>query len=153
MPKPRKYQLHDFLSSVLTQNVYERWLHRKAMAHVRRDRKRGNVTATNEAYKKAIHEAVACSLGRDDYTGEALSWSLCSTYSNEESKSGRRHYKASLALLPTVDHVGDGLGPADFKICAWRTNDAKHDLSHDEFVELCRLVVAHFERHASIEKR
>ena len=26
------------------------------------------------------------------------------------------------------DHVGDGLGAADFKICAWRTNDAKHDL-------------------------
>jgi len=61
-------------------------------------------------------------------------------------KSGYRTYKAGFALLPTVDHVGDGLGEADFKICAWRTNDAKSDLTHDEFVALCRRVVKHFDR-------
>jgi hypothetical protein len=43
--------------------------------------------------------------------------------------------------LPTVDHVNDGLGPADFRICAWRTNDAKNDQSLDEFVALCRRVI------------
>jgi hypothetical protein len=82
----------------------------------------------------------------DHYTDEALDWSLLSKYDNATSRQQRRAYKASFALLPTVDHVGDGLGPANFKICGWRTNDAKHDLTHEAFVELCRLVVARFDR-------
>ena len=45
----------------------------------------------------------------------------CKPVLNEEFKAKRRHYKAALALLPSVDHVGDGLGEADFKICGWRT--------------------------------
>jgi hypothetical protein len=46
-------------------------------------------------------------------------------------------HKARFATLPTVDHVGDGLGPADFEICGWRTNDGKCDLSRADFVDLC----------------
>src|SRR6266496_4750038 len=35
-------------------------------------------------------------------------------------------------------------GPADFKICGWRTNDAKGDLLLEDFVALCsRVVSAH----------
>ena len=90
-----------------------------------------------------IHRAVVHCNGRDSYTGEDLRWDLISTYDNEKSKAGRREYKAGFALLPTVDHVGDGLGPADFKICGWRTNDAKNDLSYSEFVEVCRRVVVY----------
>jgi hypothetical protein len=146
MAKSRKYQCPDFLSSRVTQESYERWLRGRAAAHVKRDRGRGNTTATNEAYKIAIHRAVSHSGGQDHYTGEELDWSLLGRYSNEESKANGRRYKATLALLPSVDHVGDGLGEADFKVCAWRTNDAKNDLSHDEFVALCRRVVAHHER-------
>jgi len=145
MPKTRKYALPKFLSATLSSAAYEKWLHRKAVAHVRRDRKRGNAAATNEAYKLAIHRAVVLSGGRDHYTDEILDWSLCSKYSNVESHTHRRRYKATLALLPTVDHVGDGLGEADFKVCAWRTNDAKSDLTHEEFVALCRMVVTHFD--------
>ena len=117
----------------------------KGSGHIKRDRKRGNTTATNEAYKMAIHRAVGVCGGYDHYTGEHLDWSLLGKYSNEESKAQGRRYKATLALLPSVDHVGDGLGEADFKICAWRTNDAKNDLTHDEFVALCRRVVSHFD--------
>jgi hypothetical protein len=80
---------------------------------------------------------VCLSIGTDEYTGEQLAWNLISTYNNDESKQGRRAYKARFALLPTVDHVGDGTGAADFKICGWRTNDAKGDLSLEEFVALC----------------
>lgn len=137
----RKYALPGFLQPVLTQQAYERWLSRKAVAHVRRDRVRGNLSATIEDYKRAIHEAVCSSDGADAYTGESLEWSLLSKYDNAESKQGKRAYKAKFALLPTVDHIGDGLGSADFKICAWRTNDAKGDLSLSEFMELCRRVV------------
>jgi len=137
----RKYQIPKFLEGTVTQDHYERWLHRKALAHIRRDRKRGNKTATNEKYKIAIHKAVSDSEGKDAYTGEKLDWTLLSKYDNKASKKYGRNYKKQFALLPSVDHVGDGTGPVDFKICAWRTNDAKSDLSYKEFVELCRKIV------------
>ena len=137
----RKYQLSNKLATLVTQEVYERWLDNKARTHLSRDRKRGNLTATNEGYEKAIHQTVCDSDGRDAYTNEELDWSLLSTYNNKKSKEGGRHYKKQFALLPSVDHVGDGTGEADFKICAWRTNDAKNDLSYLEFVELCKKVV------------
>jgi hypothetical protein len=142
----KKYALPPFLAEYITQANYVRWLERKSISHVRRDKKRGNTTAINEAYKIAIHAAVVASNGCDHYTGEMLHWNLLSQYENEESKLRKREYKALFALLPTVDHVGDGLGQADFKICAWRTNDAKNDLSHDDFVALCRCVVEHHRR-------
>jgi hypothetical protein len=144
--KARKYQLPQSLALLLDQTIYERWLARKAATHARRDRKRGNPSAIIESYKLAIHKAVELSDGRDAYTGEMLCWDLISKYDNEKSRLGRRIYKATLGLLPTVDHVGDGLGIADFKICGWRTNDAKHDLAYDEFIQLCQRVVAYHSR-------
>jgi hypothetical protein len=138
---PTKYPLPSFLVGTISQDNYLRWLRRKASAHVKRDRLRGNSGAVREAYRVAIHRAVIESGGVDQYTGERLDWLLISRYDNSQSKQLRRHYKSSFALLPTVDHVGDGLGPADFKICAWRTNDSKNDLSYVSFVELCRKVV------------
>jgi hypothetical protein len=141
-----KYPLPNFLEGKVSQAAYVRWLGRKSIAHQKRDKKRGNSEATNEAYKMAIHAATADSHGLDKYTGEPLRWDLISTYDNEKSKLDRRTYKATLDLLPTVDHVGDGLGEANFKICGWRTNDAKGAMSHDDFITLCRLVVAHAER-------
>jgi hypothetical protein len=139
----RKYELPAFLFETTTQDQYERWLRRKAIAHVRRDRKRGNASATNEEYNVAIHRGVIESEGRDCYTGELLDWSLISTYENDQSKADGRRYKATFALLPTVDHVNDGTGPADFKICSWRTNSAKNDLKLPEFLELCEKVIRH----------
>ena len=143
MSSNRKFERPSFLPREVTQAKYDYWLRRKSLAHARRDRKRGNSTATVAAYKQAIHIAVCCSEGRDSYTGEELNWTLISKYDNESSKQQRRAYKAQFALLPTVDHVGDGLGPADFRICAWRTNDAKNDLPYDEFLGLCQRVIAH----------
>jgi hypothetical protein len=142
----KKYPLPEFLQGKVTQAAYVRWLGRKSIAHKKRDKKRGNSEAVNEAYKMAIHAATADSGGFDEYTGEPLHWELISTYDNEKSKTDRRKYKATLDLLPTVDHVGDGLGEADFKICGWRTNDAKSAMTLPEFIELCRRVVAHSER-------
>ncbi len=138
----RKYQLNGEMAGLIDQSTYERWLHRKAMAHVKRDRARGNTTATNEEYKLAIHQAVCESDGKDAYTNEDLDWSLVSQYDNEQSTKHGRHYKKKFALLPSVDHVDDGTGAADFKICSWRTNDAKNDMTYKEFVELCKKVVA-----------
>ncbi|AHG91853.1 hypothetical protein J421_4316 [Gemmatirosa kalamazoonensis] len=141
-----KYPFPQCLSGLCQPPAYSRWLARKASAHRKRDRARGNQTATIEAYKSAIHAAVASSGGVDAYTGRLLRWDLISTYDNEASRAGKRAYKASLGDLPSVDHVGDGLGAPHFRICAWRTNDAKNDLSYTEFVELCRAVIAHHDR-------
>lgn len=136
------FELPSFLNGLITREAYVRWLQRRAVAHVRRDRKRGNLIALVSEYQRAIHNAVCVSEGKDAYTGEQLDWHLVSTYDNDESKQGQRGYKARFALLPTVDHVGDGTGPADFKICAWRTNDAKGDLSLEEFLALCEKVLS-----------
>ena len=139
----RKYALPPFLSGVVTQEVYELWLRHKAKNHVRRDRKRGNATAIGESYREAIHSAVVESAGLDAHTGEVLHWNLISQYDNDKSKQGGRHYKHEFALLPTVDHVGDDTGAANFKICGWRTNDAKNDLDVSEFLSVCEAVLKH----------
>ncbi|MCK9687339.1 hypothetical protein [Scleromatobacter humisilvae] len=138
----------SFLEGVVAPEAYERWLNRKAIAHAKRDRGRGHSgeTSTRPLYKEAIHAAVVLSDGVDAYTGEALDWHLISTWDNDASTAGRHEYKARFALLPTVDHVDAGATEASFKICAWRTNDAKHDMSVTEFIELCRLVLAHATR-------
>lgn len=150
MPRALKYQIPTFLGALITQERYERWLRGRTAAHIRRDRKRGNKAASGEVYRVAMHTAVVMSEGVDHYTGELLDWALLGKYSNAESKAQRRKYKATFALLPSIDHVGDGLGEANFKVCAWRTNDAKNDLSHDDFVALCRRVVTHHEKAAGV---
>jgi hypothetical protein len=139
----KKYAIPPFLVGKVDQAAYQRWLERKAQAHVRRDRKRGNTTAIGDTYRVAIHAAVIASNGQDAYTGEPLDWSLLSRYDNVESAEGGRHYKHGFARLPTVDHVGDGLGAANFKICGWRVNDAKHDLDMPAFLGVCRTVLEH----------
>jgi hypothetical protein len=101
----KTYDLPPFLSGNVSQQSYLRWLNRKSSAHVRRDKRRGNTSANNVAYKEAIHRAVLESNGRDDYTGEPLNWSLISQYNNAESKDMRRQYKAKFAFLPTIDHA------------------------------------------------
>lgn len=140
---PSKYALPIFLLGIVEPMDYRRWLVHKAQAHVKRDRKRGNATAIGEAYRIAIHAAVGASGGCDAYTGEPLDWTLLSRYDNTDSAEGGRSYKHGFARLPTIDHVSDGLGPADFKICGWRVNDAKHDLDIPSFLGVCRAVLEH----------
>lgn len=123
-------------------STYIRWLRRKAAAHLKRDRKRVTHEITGEEYRKAMHAAVCDHGTHDFYTGEQLDWSLISTYDNAASKAGGSEYKAGFALLPTVDHVSGDDGKFDFVICGWRTNDAKNDLAYEDFLALCRRVVA-----------
>jgi hypothetical protein len=136
------WPLPDFLAGRVDQATYTRWLRRKATAHWRRDRARGHDCAC-EAYRQAIHAAVLASNGRDAYTGEPLDWELISRYRNDRSAEGRHAYRRGFALLPTVDHVDADALQASFRICGWRTNDAKNDLSPAAFIELCRAVLVH----------
>jgi len=99
------------------------------------------MACTIAQYKAQIHSAVCFSGHLDYYTGEPLDWKLVSTYDNESSKAGSVHYKKSLALLPTIDHTVDEQGRPTFVICAWYVNDAKSDLSIEDFYRLCELVL------------
>ncbi len=149
-PKSRKYQRPDFLVNVVEQDTYERWLYRKTKSLVSRDRSNG-AEVSLIVYRDAIHQAVLASKGLDVYTGEKLDWILISKYDNDESKQIGRDYKHKFALLPTVDHIDDPRhGSANFNICAWRTNDAKHDLGLEEFIALCEKVLAHRARKSNL---
>lgn len=132
-----KYPLPEVLQGKCSQEDYTHWLYWKADAHLKRDRKRGNKTASRESYKGAIHKVVCEGGDRDAYTGLPLRWDLIRKYNDEESKKGGRDYKKRFADLPTVDHEDDGTGEPHFRICSWRTNDAKNDLSVGELITFC----------------
>lgn len=139
-----KYERPDFLKShkpSCGQEAYERWLRRRANAHVKRDRKRKKGKITPKLYREAIHEAVKACGGRDCYTGEALEWGRISKYDNTKAKKGKHGYKKEFALLPTVDHDHHDDTQFHFRICSWRTNDSKNDLTLEEFKELCRKIL------------
>ena len=136
------YPVPENLRAVIDQSRYSRWLHAKANAHVRRDRKRnGKDSCTVARYKAAIHRAVCDGGDRDFYTGEVLDWKLVSKWENIASKEGRVQYKKRFALLPTLDHCLDEKGEPKFVICSWRVNDSKNDLTLEEFFELCERVL------------
>jgi hypothetical protein len=135
--KMTEYLRPWFLEGKVSQKRYERWLYRKAYTHVRRDGKKG----AYKKYRDAIHRAVKDSEGIDAYTKEPLKWKQLGTFDNEKAKKRRRKYKQSFSMLPTVDHAENRKRPEDFKICAWRTNDAKSDLTYDDFLELCKKII------------
>lgn len=139
--KESRYPFPECLDGCCNAVQFEKWLERKACSLRKRDKKRGNTTATRETYKVAIHQAVIRSAGKDEYTGRPLDWTLISRYDNGESKRHGRRYKKKFGDLPTVDHIDDGLGAPSFAICSWRVNDAKNDLTLSEFIELCHEVI------------
>ena len=142
----RIFSLPSCLVGKCSQTDYTHWLYGKAAAHVKRDKKRGNPTCDTNSYRRAIHAAVCAGGDRDAFTGQLLHWNLIRRYNNTESKAGKREYKKQFALLPTVDHLDDGLGLPKFAICGWRTNDCKGDLSVEELAEFCRAFLKQQER-------
>lgn len=139
-----KYSLPECLLGRCTQPQYTKWLQRRAVAHVRRDKKRpGARSITISKYKEAIHKAVCSGGDRDYYTGEPLDWSIISKYRNKDSKRGKKKYKQQLVSLPSVDHTLDKKGNLKFVICSWRVNDSKSDMTLPEFYALCESVLRH----------
>lgn len=138
-----QYPLPEILNGKCTQSDYTHWLYYKAAVHVKRDKKRGNNKATTHDYREAIHKAVLKGGDKDAYTGMPLDWSLIRKYNNDEAKKGKRKYKKKFADLPTVDHEDEGMGAPSFKICSWRTNDCKNDLTVDELIKFCKIFLCH----------
>ena len=143
----KKYFFPKCLINLCQPKEFDKWLERKARTHVKRDRKKG-LTATREAYKIAMHNAVIESSGLDAYTGKKLSWNLINKFDNDTAKKKGREIKKEFGNLPTIDHCYDNKNILTFKICSWRINDAKNDLNIDEFIGLCKTVLNH-----SLKKR
>ena len=142
-----KYQLPDFLQKKYTvdKDNYEKWLKSQSSRHRKRDmnyfeKHNEQFDHTNEQYKISIHKAVCDSNGKDFYTGESLDWNMINTWDNEEAKE--MNYKKKFKNLPTIDHINreNFYNEIKFQICAWSVNDAKNDLSHNEFLTLCKKV-------------
>jgi len=121
--------------------TYPGWVQRKAVTLCKRDQKRGG-SGNVQQYRLAIHQAVLASGGRDHWTGEPLDWALIGTYDTREGAAGSGEQKKQYAMLPTIDHRSNRPEP-DVVICAWRTNDAKHDMTPQELLAFCRAVVNH----------
>jgi hypothetical protein len=121
--------------------TYPSWVQCKAVTLCKRDQKRAGIGDVQQ-YRLAIHNAVLASGGRDHWTGESLDWQLIGTYDNNEAAAGKGAHKKQYAMLPTIDHRTNR-PEADFVICAWRTNDAKHDMTPEELLTFCRAVIAH----------
>ena len=141
----KKYFFPKCLENLCQPDKFEKWLERKARTHVKRDRKKG-LTATREIYKAAMHNAVIQSAGLDAYTGKKLSWDLISKYDNDTAKKKGRKIKKEFGNLPTIDHCYDNKNALTFKVCSWRINDSKNDLSINEFISLCEEVLGHHKR-------
>ena len=124
---------------------YRKMLQRKAVAVTRRDKRRDGKYSVKEAIK-AIHEAFHRCNGFDPYDGSKLAPELLGEYKNEDAKAEGAAHKRRFAMLPTVDHVTAKPVP-DFEIVSWQTNDAKGDMSPDEFIAYCRRVVQNAKQH------
>jgi len=124
-----------------SKQTYPGWVQRKAVTLSKRDQKRGG-SGNVQQYRLAIHQAVVASQGRDHWTGERLDWDLIGTYDTREAGGDQGEHKRQYAMLPTIDHHSNQ-PESDFVICAWRTNDAKHDMSPHELLEFCKAVLNH----------
>ena len=146
-PKPRPfiYPLPSFLAGRVTQKQYSRWLEGRASWLYSRDKKRGKAYAlkgTRSLYKSLIHFAVVDTGGFDPFTGDRLAWELIGTWTNTNIEERLPDsYGEKYALMPTVDHTDPDV--LEFEICSWKVNDAKGDMTPEEFVELCRCVANH----------
>ena len=118
---------------------YSDLIRKKAEAVTRRDKRRGGKYSVKEAIE-AIHQAFHRCNGFDPYDGSKLDPELLGTYNNNESKERGADYKREMAMLPTVDHITTK-PVADFEIVSWQTNDAKGDMTPEEFVAYCQRVV------------
>lgn len=98
-----------------------------------------------DEYFTAVFEALKNCAGIDYYTGDELNWKITLA----DKQAGTEPEKKEAASTEkrqervTFDHInGRNLTKLKFVVCAGKTNDAKNDLTQDEFVKLCRAVVA-----------
>lgn len=135
---PNTYHVPDIVRAKgVTCATYSSWLERQALNCKHRDPV--GCRQGIEVYRAAINAAVVRSAGFDEYTGEPLEWNRLNQAMPEGV--GRRRHRIR-GRYPSVDHY-QGLGVVQYRICSGTVNAAKGALDHQQFVEMCRRVVAH----------
>ena len=146
----RTWTIPDCLKpKVSDENIFRKWLHRKAMSIRNRDRKRNVPVLSLSLMKQAIVSAIERSNGHDFYTGEPLDWHLISKWVGSEEGTSANDYRRKFWMLPSVDQDFTDASKTAFHICSWRMNDSKNDQSIAEFLQLAAKVQKHREgRHS-----
>jgi hypothetical protein len=140
-----KFLLPSYLQSVRTQAEYNYWVCTKA------ERLRNNDIATkrpldtiptHEEYDQEVNRAAVACNGIDPFTGEKLRFDLIDLY-DEEKARGDIEYDRQFDLMPVADHIDPKATVLSLEITGMRTNICKSDQTPEEFLAMCRTIVAH----------
>jgi hypothetical protein len=131
MATRRKFELPSYIVGT-NESKFNEWIVKRAKYHASHDTKKKGIEFNQKDYREMIYNAITESKGRDFYTGEKLDWSKILRF------EGKRGTRRNFLDMPTIDHHESG----KFKICSWRTNDCKNDLSTKELKYFCRLILA-----------
>jgi hypothetical protein len=142
---PQKYFLPDFLSGIITEQQYIKWLGRKARHIYYADVEAKRPCAANSSakqYKELINAAIHATGKIDPFTGDTMSWTLVGTWDDSKQKDPDEETVKKFGMMPTVDHVDPEGKTAGFEICSWLVNRCKANQTPDEFLALCERIVA-----------
>jgi hypothetical protein len=143
---PHPYPLPPFLEGIVTPEQFRIWLFHKARTLLDRDRKAKRLCAqgaNRKMYRDAIYDALMRGALCDPYTGEPLAWDKLGLWNPEKDKDLNDNFEMEFSLLPSVDHIDPNAGGLKFEICGWLVNTCKNNFTPDEFVAICRDVLAH----------
>ena len=149
-----KYPLPAYLRNIFTVSSYARWLKIKAQNLRHRDLRRKLPCALKfsvAAYRGKLHAAVMNKGQTDPYTGEAIDWTLSGGQeispgayaSTAVSGPDAAGFNKALYLSPAVDHIDPDSDELELEICTRVVNACKTVLNPEEFIALCRKVVAY----------
>ena len=131
---------------------YKRWLNKMANRVVKHKRKYGeshNVKQTMDS----IHQAMQLSDGIDPYDGTMMKSELIDTYMMKgctlDANSKKEFFR-----MPTIKYQSIEQSCV-FEIMSMQTNEAKGEMSHEEYLNHCRAVVNHYrvEKNLACNKR
>jgi hypothetical protein len=142
---PALYFLPDFLHGVLTLDQYRKWIEDKSHHVFVKDRKRRRPCVAGHScadYKMAIHQAICANGPLDPFTGEEMAWNLVGVLDPDKAREDKNIFMKKYGLLPSIDHTNPAAIELDFEVCSLLVNACKNNLTADEFVGMCKKVVA-----------
>jgi hypothetical protein len=140
-----RYIVPPDLAGIFTQTQYCRWLRKKALSVMVRDRRSKKPCALNMTisdYEQKIHAAACANALTDPFTGDTLAWNLVGQYDPARARQEIGYFK-QFWLLPSVDHRDPDSDIPEFEICSWLVNLCKGDMTPSGFIALCNKIASH----------